>query len=343
MIERLTIRNFQAHGKIKIDLAHPITTIIGKTDAGKSAVLRALRWVMQNKPDGKEFIKNGTTKATVSLVVDGKTITRVRSKTGNEYTLDEESFKAFRNSVPEEIAALCAVSDFNFQSQYDKPFWFDEKGGEINKQLNAVVDLSSMDEARTRATQFVRKTASELENARAQKASARNKLRALKSVPSLVRLLKKAEVTETRLQNRVSESLSLQKAIEDTQKHEKRARTAVLQRSCAIAMQSVADDLEETRKEVKNLRNLLQKAEEANSVPQTSAKWGGKLEEVAHELENLRRVIENAEVAVGHAKKAEQRLQAHKRESARARKEVAAFEAKIHKQLKGKCPLCGRK
>lgn len=146
MLERLTIRDFQKHEKLAIDFDPSITTIVGPSDAGKSAVIRAIGWLATNRPSGTDYIRHGAEAARVSLAVDGKTIRRRRSGTANTYKLDDKEYKAFGHDVPEPISKLLNIGDDNFQWQLDPPFWFTEGAPAVSRKLNAIIDLSVIDD-----------------------------------------------------------------------------------------------------------------------------------------------------------------------------------------------------
>jgi len=150
-LQQLVLRDFQAHAHRKVSFGPGITTIMGPTDTGKSAILRALRWVCLNDFAGDDFVRQGAKRAEVKLtgVHGDKTfeITRAKGISTNVYYLDEREFRAFGNGVPQDIEKLLALSPLNFQDQHDPPFWFNETAGEVSRRLNAIVDLSLMDEA----------------------------------------------------------------------------------------------------------------------------------------------------------------------------------------------------
>ncbi len=50
MLERLAFRSLQNLADFKLELDPQITTIVGPSDAGKSACLRGLRWLCLNQP-----------------------------------------------------------------------------------------------------------------------------------------------------------------------------------------------------------------------------------------------------------------------------------------------------
>lgn len=145
MLKELRIQNFQKHKKLKIPLDDKITTIIGPSDTGKSSILRAIRWVMYNKPTGSNFIKKDSEFAKVSLLAEENIITRKRSKKDNLYTLNDNSFAAFGNDVPEIISKTLNISDLNFQNQHEAPFWFNLSSGEVSRQLNSIINLGIID------------------------------------------------------------------------------------------------------------------------------------------------------------------------------------------------------
>lgn len=147
-LRSLDIKNFQAHSHFKISLDPHLTTIVGPSDVGKSAVLRALRWLALNAPQGDAFVKHGEKATEVSLVVDGSEIVRRRGRDGeNSYHLDGKEFKAFGTNVPDTISDALALDNLNFVGQHTPVFWFSETAGEVSRQINQVVDLGIIDKS----------------------------------------------------------------------------------------------------------------------------------------------------------------------------------------------------
>ena len=145
MFTFVSIFNFQTHKSLHLDL-EKVTTIVGPTESGKSAVVRALRWVCLNKPTGLGFLRVGAKEVKVSLEVDDHTVVRLKGKK-NVYRLDGEEYRSFGNDVPEAIAKSLGVDDVNFQRQLDPPFWLTDSPGQVAKSLNAIVDLDIVDES----------------------------------------------------------------------------------------------------------------------------------------------------------------------------------------------------
>ena len=154
---KLTVENFQIHQKPKtVDIPEGETTYLeGDSDIGKSALMRAMRWLCENKPDGGSFVTfkqpRGTT-SVVTLEADGRSVTRERGKSKNLYKLDDETFEAFGRSVPEPIAKFLNLSPYAFQLQGEVPFLIGASPTDAAKILSDACGLGVIDTA----VQFVR-------------------------------------------------------------------------------------------------------------------------------------------------------------------------------------------
>ena len=168
---RAVIRNFQRHRRLVLRFAH-VTTLVGPTDAGKSAVLRALRWASLNDTIGTDFVRDGARRASVSLIVRERKrkwiVRRTKGSGTNLYQINGVNYKAFGSQPPDDVRALLRLDTLNFQDQHDGPFWLGETAGEVSRRLNAVVDLSVMDEALARAAAGVRSANERLDVVTAQ-------------------------------------------------------------------------------------------------------------------------------------------------------------------------------
>lgn len=159
---KLEIQNFQSHEHTIIDLSPGLNVFVGASDNGKSAILRALRWVLFNVPRGTEYIRTGTTKCQVTLTMDdGTEIQRVRS-TGsiNRYILrkpneEELVFEGFGSEVPQEITDVHQMSPvrldttqemlLQFGSQLEGPFLLSESPGTKAKMLGFISGAQIID------------------------------------------------------------------------------------------------------------------------------------------------------------------------------------------------------
>ena len=140
MLEKISIKNFQSHKVTSMELSPLVNTLQGNSDCGKSAVMRAVCWLLFN-PAGDYFVsdwaKKGKTISApceVSVVANGHTITRRR-----------QVFEATRNSVPPQILEALGLGEVNVQRQLDSPFLLSMSAGDVSRYINSLVNLSRID------------------------------------------------------------------------------------------------------------------------------------------------------------------------------------------------------
>jgi chromosome segregation ATPase len=161
MLKKLIVRNYQCHKKRVLRFDPHVTAIIGPNDSGKSAILRALRWLCLNRPQGKSIIREGATNVWVTLFVDGHRIDRKSGKQ-NLYKLDGKSFFAFRSDVPDPIIKILNVDEQNFQRQHQAHQWFSLTPSQAAKEINRLVDLSTIDAVQNEIARELRSKKAEL-------------------------------------------------------------------------------------------------------------------------------------------------------------------------------------
>lgn len=185
MLESLFIKNFQTHENLRIDFDPLITTVIGPSDRGKSAVIRALRWLATNRPGGSEFIRYGTETVKVTLKIDGRKIRRTKGKARNSYHLDGAPLVAFGSDVPRDVAKLLNFGEINCQQQHDPPFWFAASAGEVSKRLNEIINLGVIDSSLAFLNNATRRTTTEISICEERLVTARAAKSALKTATGM--------------------------------------------------------------------------------------------------------------------------------------------------------------
>lgn len=58
-LKRVRLENFQSHRNSVIDFDRGLNVIVGPSDSGKSAIIRAIKWALYNEPSGNYFIREG--------------------------------------------------------------------------------------------------------------------------------------------------------------------------------------------------------------------------------------------------------------------------------------------
>lgn len=160
-ISALSLTDFQSHSRLRMDLSSGVNSIVGPSDIGKSAIIRALRLLCLNKPGGDEFVAHGAAVTTVVATIGGTKVGRRKGRE-NLYRLGDAEYRSFGQEVPETIRDFLRLSDLNFQQQHDSPFWFSLTAGEVAKQLNSIVDLSVIDQATSLISAKIRTSKTEV-------------------------------------------------------------------------------------------------------------------------------------------------------------------------------------
>lgn len=73
-ITKIKLHNFQSHVDTEIDLTKNFNVIIGESNQGKTSLLRAIRWVAENKPSRSSVARHGTNDTYVELTLKNGTI-----------------------------------------------------------------------------------------------------------------------------------------------------------------------------------------------------------------------------------------------------------------------------
>ncbi len=226
MLQSLVIKNFQAHERIKIQLDSGITTIVGPSDVGKSAIIRAIRWVMLNQPRGADFIREGADQVSVKLTLDSQIVKRTRGDGVNSYEVGDKKFEAFNNDIPPEVARLLNVSGLNFQNQHDNVFWFSETAGEVSRQLNNIIDLGSIDKVLGYLNSQLREATGRVTYSTERLEAARIACKALKPVEAADRELRRIEALDTHWKGLFQKAGVLAEATQDVKNGQEQATRA---------------------------------------------------------------------------------------------------------------------
>lgn len=202
MIKRVTLKNFQSHKDTTVDFSNGISMLTGTSNSGKSAVLRGLRWVIQNKPSGDSVIshwalndKGKQVEDTVVIVEfdNGDIVQRSKGKDGNLYIVNGQKIEAFGQDVPDLVKETCRFDETNLQTQMDAPFLLADSGGEVAKFFNRIVKLDKIDSYLSLVEQKKRKTKNELDAVKGNLARVEADLTKFDWMPTAKKLLKRIE------------------------------------------------------------------------------------------------------------------------------------------------------
>lgn len=181
-IQEVTIEGYQSHVNSTFSLSPGLTVITGPSDAGKTAIIRALRWFAFNEPTGEAFlhtirnpdgsIKEAVDQAKVSVTFDnGVTITKTRRKGKTTYTHSDYPTPWEKAEVPPEIKETLGLlkqeyGDFetclNFAFQLDAPFLLSETASVGAKVLGKLAGTEVVDKSISEVNKKTHQTRTEI-------------------------------------------------------------------------------------------------------------------------------------------------------------------------------------
>lgn len=269
MIKSLRLRNFQRHKTTLIRFKPGVTIIHGPTDAGKSSLIRALRWVFLNdaptkSPDG--FFLWGSKMGLAEAEVDDHKITRRRKIGGrNSYLLDGKRYDAVRVQVPDPIRNIAQISETNFQDQHSAAFWLSDSPGSVSRQLNQIINLEEIDTSLAKAAARVRTTKAEADVFKSRVTSSKKALGSLAWTEDAEVALLELEEREQSISKLAREIAELESAVKRVEKLERELREAATLLQAFDELKNTASSAERTQQELEGLQATYTRLERIES------------------------------------------------------------------------------
>jgi exonuclease SbcC len=201
-IKRILIENFQSHAHTEIEIPSPgVTALVGESDQGKSAVVRALRWLFLNEPRGTGFVRAGERMCRVRVeYTDGTTLERVRSGDDNTYILNGRIFRGFGIDPPLEVQEFTGIRKIdlgesivpNIAGQLEPPFIIGLPGTARANFIGAVSRASIFDTALKKTLTDNHRAKQEAQRLNEEIASLEEEIASFSNLPFLERVVEDA-------------------------------------------------------------------------------------------------------------------------------------------------------
>lgn len=167
-VKCIDIENFQSHENTHIDFDFGLNIIIGESNNGKTSILRAMDWVIDNQPLGTDFIMTGKNYCKVKITYDDDNfIERYRTLKDTGYYrvgfIDNSGqetyveYKGFTNNVPVEVMNAHQMPKINITkniethlnklSQLERPFLITENTNEKAAAIGRITGTNIIDVA----------------------------------------------------------------------------------------------------------------------------------------------------------------------------------------------------
>lgn len=344
MIDSIKLDNFESHDSTELIFEPGVNIIIGRSDSGKSSIIRAIRWAKDNRPTGEAFRSfwGGDTK--VDIRIGEHSIKRIRTDSENKYVIDGKEYESIGTDVPKDVTKLLGIDDVNLQSQLDPPFLLSRSAGKRAEYFNRIAQLDSID-------------------------------RSIKNVKSKIRKIKRRKESKEEHLEELEESLAeynfvdeLEARVESLEDMENRRRH--LKSDCNVLKSSIESivDVESKIFDYKYLIDLKPKVAKIirlivknNKLQKKVDELGDLIDEIeinSNKIDLKEERIELKGYVEQTLKTAEKRhntlnrtrklgelidkIEDNKNEIKTTKKELKNKKDKFHKEMPDICPLCGR-
>jgi len=273
-LKRTKLKYFQSWKDQEIDFDPGFNAIIGNSDAGKSALERAFRWVFFNRPSGDDFVSWLLPKGKstfVKLLFDDFSLTRKKGKEVNCYKVNDKVFDVVKTDVPEDVRDILNVKDFNILPQHEKYFLIQNSPGDRAKILNKAVGLDVIDKVFDYLNSESLRVNRELKTVTSEKENVVKKLREYEDLDEISSLLNDLKVRADSLAENSSKLMQGEKAYESHQENRREIKRLQgwLKIESEYSLISQQKDIYESLVGIKtsgeeNLRSLLSLKEKAS-------------------------------------------------------------------------------
>jgi exonuclease SbcC len=350
MINSITIENFQSYKDAFLELSKGVNAFIGESDAGKTAIFRAINWNVNNRPAGDEFRSwwGGDTRVGLDLE-EGFLVERCKTDKDNYYSLTdsegkEEIYRAFGQKVPEDIERILNMSEINFRFQHDGPFLLGQSPGANAKYLNSVINLDVIDTALYNINKRLRGEEQSLVREKEERKKYKEKLRDYDWLPDAEKQIKKVEGIEIEFRNLkekyfILESLSTEldelkqnlNVVEETIKFEKKVNELVTLDAEIEGLIDIEVGLQNLTNDLGNTAYEINKADEHIRHEKKVKRCLTVLQDIVSEKETKTGI----ESLILDQREIEMRIK-------EIDEQLSDLEKEFHKLMPDRCPLCGR-
>lgn len=223
-ITQVRLKNFQSHEDTTITF-NDYNIIYGKTNSGKSAILRGIKWALYNLPpaEGVDFRRFGTKETIVEVCFDdGRKITRRRTSKENEYILDDngnkQSFTQFGRGPLKEVLDFHGMyqvnlfgqpQSINIVEQSEPPFFLSNGPTARGKLISRLAGTVLYESALTLARRDASSLNKEVDKKRNQLETTKNEVEKLSYVNDLGDFLKVVEAADARVEKETNDIKSV--------------------------------------------------------------------------------------------------------------------------------------
>ena len=346
MFKSVSIQNFQSHAKTELDFHEGVNVIVGTTDGGKTAIIRALRWLIWNRPSGDALRSRWGGATNVQLETEEGVITRSKDKI-DKYTLrlkgqEDIEFKAIGTSVPTEIQRVLNISEINLQNQHDATFLLSDTPGAVATHFNKVARLDRIDTATSAINGWIRGLKSDVSHLETDIATEKAKLPQFENLEKFEIEIEALEQMEGKAVTMRSRYSTLEKDIVRITNLEEEIETLTPLLGLEKLVTSVLDDItkrDQLQTQVDELQTVIDDLEELNEKEE-AAKELMPLEPLVLSLLDKYKQLRELKKTKSQLQYLLNQVNLVDDDIVTTGNNVTKLETKFHKEMPDICPLC---
>jgi exonuclease SbcC len=255
VIKGLTIQNFLSHKKTSIAFSPGVNIIVGPTDSGKSAIIKALKWLVTNRPLGDSFKSYWGGLTSVGATFTEGEVKRIRGDKENAYHVkqlgDTIEFNAVKGDVPQEVAKVLDLGELNVQTQFASHFLLSQSPGEVAQYFNKVAHLDKIDTASQNIRRWLKDVQSKLYHKEEDLRDLEKQIKEYEDLDLMLERIVEVETLEKELKEMTSNVEELEGLITKLQK----ATDALNEYSFLLELETMVNDILKLSSEVKHLKS----------------------------------------------------------------------------------------
>ena len=350
MIKSLQFSNFQSHKDSELFFHPGVNVIVGESDSGKTAILRALKWILTNRPGGDAFRSSWGGDTAANISIDNINILRSKTKNINNYLLIDNlkksilEFKAFGTDIPEEIRDALNMNEINLQNQLDLPFLLRDSPGQVAAHFNKIAHLDSIDKSMQLIEKWIRALGNDIKSAEKHLEERQEALSEYDYLPEMEKDIEDAEWMQTQYVDKW-----------------KKLEMLIVRRNAVIRNQERIDQYQPLltlEKQVDSAYGMIQQVEEAEQKRKKLDYLKKQIQVNEHKQKTLSITIQNEshvvaamdmmsnitqkQVEVGNLKKVVEHEKEIRKKIQRHTFDVQKWEDLFHQEIGTTCPLCGQ-
>lgn len=346
MIKRVEIQNFQSHKNTSLEFVPGTNVVIGESDAGKSAIFRAINWVITNRPLGDGFRSDwgGDTRVAI-YTAEGDVIERIKTATRNVYIVNGKALTAFGSEVPEQVSEILRMDEANIQSQMDVPFLLAVSPGEAARLLNKAASIDDIDYTLSNLRSEYQKISNNIKFNEGKLKDYEEKIKEYDNIPILEEKLERVEEAEKELEKHEQKLAKLTQLVAGVIRiHTELEKTKNIQQITQKFEQILSryKEYEEQRKRLGKLEQIAQKVKarreylKSTQYVEDCLALVQKVYDEYREYQTKQQTLFKLKRLIGSVIALNQSIQ-------RIEQEISLLEKEFRKLCPDECPLCGAK